>query len=362
MVEAFWTPSPTPRSSRWASTAPSARRRCAPTSRSSPGSRPSSSRPTERGPAERLRRIRRDPGVDGEDLRGFAEAGWVNFVGGCCGTNPAHIRAIASAVRGLPRARSRPSSASPACPASNRSRSAPTRNFIVVGERTNVTGSPRFAKLVASGDYEAALGVARQQVEGGRTSSTSAWTRGCSTRSPRMRRFLNLLSATLTSRGSRSWSTAPLGGDRDRPDVPAGKVRRQLDQPEGRRGPFPRTGSDGAAARRGRGRHGVRRGGAGGDGRPEGGGLPPRVPHPRRRGGFPRRTSSSTRTSDRRDRHRGARRLRLAYFEATRRIKAEMPHAKVSGGVSNVSFSFRGNAPCARRCTRPSSTTPSPPG
>ena len=53
----------------------------------------------------------------------------------------------------------------------------PETNFVMIGERTNITGSKRFARLIKSGDYEAGLAVARDQVEGGRTSSTSTWTR-----------------------------------------------------------------------------------------------------------------------------------------------------------------------------------------
>ena len=101
------------------------------------------------------------------DLRLFAKRGWVNVVGGCCGTTPAHIRAIAEAVRGVaPRAVptvERTLRLSGLEPFSIR----PDSNFTVVGERTNVTGSPRFARLISAGDYEGALAVARQQVDGG---------------------------------------------------------------------------------------------------------------------------------------------------------------------------------------------------
>ncbi|MBN2489378.1 MAG: methionine synthase [Planctomycetes bacterium] len=97
----------------------------------------------------------------------FARSGWLNLVGGCCGTTPEHIRAIAAAVRDLPPrvpAR-RPAFAqlSGLEPLAIR----PDSNLILVGERTNVTGSRRFARLVRAGDYEAAVAVARQQVEGG---------------------------------------------------------------------------------------------------------------------------------------------------------------------------------------------------
>jgi 5-methyltetrahydrofolate--homocysteine methyltransferase len=101
------------------------------------------------------------------DLREFALNGWVNIVGGCCGSTPAHIEAMAQAVRGLkPHVLSRPepySRFSGLEPLTLR----PDTNFVNIGERTNVTGSPRFAKLILAGEYEKALAVARQQVEGG---------------------------------------------------------------------------------------------------------------------------------------------------------------------------------------------------
>ena len=107
------------------------------------------------------------PEIMAAGLREFALNGWVNIAGGCCGSTPAHIKAIAGAVHGLkPRV--------PA-PAEQYSRFSgleslvirPDTNFVNIGERTNVTGSPKFAKLILSGQYEEALSVARQQVEGG---------------------------------------------------------------------------------------------------------------------------------------------------------------------------------------------------
>ena len=101
------------------------------------------------------------------DLREFAENGWLNIVGGCCGTTPAYIKAIADAVRGFkPRQPAHPTPytrLSGLEPLTIR----PDTNFLNIGERTNVTGSPKFAKLILSGDYESALTVARQQVDGG---------------------------------------------------------------------------------------------------------------------------------------------------------------------------------------------------
>ena len=100
-------------------------------------------------------------------LRDFAENGWLNIVGGCCGTTPDHIRAIAEAVRGPP-----------AAPGAGRERLTrlsgldaltirPDTNFVNIGERTNVTGSPRFSKLILDGHFEEAVAVAKQQVDNG---------------------------------------------------------------------------------------------------------------------------------------------------------------------------------------------------
>jgi 5-methyltetrahydrofolate--homocysteine methyltransferase len=100
-------------------------------------------------------------------LREWAENGWLNFVGGCCGTTPAHIAAIARAVEGLPPRV--PPVVEPYLRLSGLESVTvrPESNFVNIGERTNVTGSPVFSKLVLAGDYEKAVSVARQQVEGG---------------------------------------------------------------------------------------------------------------------------------------------------------------------------------------------------
>ncbi|MEK6710097.1 MAG: methionine synthase [Nitrospinota bacterium] len=97
----------------------------------------------------------------------FARSGLVNIVGGCCGTTPAHVAAIAEAVRGVaPRTipgvprRCRLSGLEPL-------NAGPETGFVNVGERTNVTGSSRFAKLILEGKFPEALEVARQQVAGG---------------------------------------------------------------------------------------------------------------------------------------------------------------------------------------------------
>ncbi len=97
----------------------------------------------------------------------FATSGFVNLVGGCCGTTPAHIAAIVKAVEGkTPRT---PAATRPALRLAGLEPLTiePESLFVNVGERTNITGSPRFRNLIRDGDYATALSVARQQVESG---------------------------------------------------------------------------------------------------------------------------------------------------------------------------------------------------
>jgi 5-methyltetrahydrofolate--homocysteine methyltransferase len=97
----------------------------------------------------------------------FAESGFVNLVGGCCGTTPDHIAAIAAAVEG--KERREPRRLEPAMRLAGLEPFTVTRDslFVNVGERTNITGSARFRNLIKDGDYDAALTVAAQQVENG---------------------------------------------------------------------------------------------------------------------------------------------------------------------------------------------------
>ncbi len=100
-------------------------------------------------------------------LKEWAVNGWLNIVGGCCGTTPAHIRALAEAVREVPPRV--PPKIQPATRLSGLEALTirPEANFVNIGERTNITGSPKFAKLILAGNYEAALTIAKQQVENG---------------------------------------------------------------------------------------------------------------------------------------------------------------------------------------------------
>ncbi|MCB1606737.1 MAG: methionine synthase, partial [Xanthomonadales bacterium] len=125
----------------------------------------------------------------------FAREGLVNLVGGCCGTTPAHIRAIAEAVEGVaPRqapqllAQTRLAGLEPLT-------LTPELNFINVGERCNVTGSARFRKLIEADSYEQAVEVAREQVNSGAQILDINMDEGLLDSEAAMVRFLNLLAA-----------------------------------------------------------------------------------------------------------------------------------------------------------------------
>ena len=128
-------------------------------------------------------------------LRDWARQGWLNFVGGCCGTTPEHIRAIAAAVKDCP-PRAIPQvepylRLSGLEPLTLR----PDTNFVNIGERANVTGSPKFAKLILNGQYEEALSVARQQVENGAQMIDVNMDEGLLDSEAAMVKFLNLIAA-----------------------------------------------------------------------------------------------------------------------------------------------------------------------
>ncbi|MBO0685077.1 MAG: methionine synthase, partial [Candidatus Dormibacteraeota bacterium] len=107
------------------------------------------------------------PSTTSRLIREFAESGLVNGVGGCCGTTPEHVRAIREAVVGLPPRRLPPLRRQTQLSGLEPFEIGPETNFVMIGERTNVTGSTRFRRLVEAGDHEAALQVAADQVRGG---------------------------------------------------------------------------------------------------------------------------------------------------------------------------------------------------
>ncbi|MDO9416496.1 homocysteine S-methyltransferase family protein, partial [Pararhizobium sp.] len=128
-------------------------------------------------------------------IEDFARDGLVNIVGGCCGSTPAHIRAIAAAVAKHP-----PRQIPTIAPQMRLSGLEPftlTKDipFVNVGERTNVTGSAKFRKLVTAGDYTAALTIAREQVENGAQVIDVNMDEGLLDSEAAMVTFLNLIAA-----------------------------------------------------------------------------------------------------------------------------------------------------------------------
>ena len=128
-----------------------------------------------------------------EVLREFGQAGFLNLVGGCCGTTPEHIAAIGQGVRGLP-----PRVAQPPPPATVLSGLEPYTigtggSFTSIGERTNVTGSPKFAGLIKDEKFDEAVAVARQQVEAGANLIDINFDEALLDGEASMTRFLNLV-------------------------------------------------------------------------------------------------------------------------------------------------------------------------
>jgi 5-methyltetrahydrofolate--homocysteine methyltransferase len=128
-------------------------------------------------------------------LGGFARDGLLDLVGGCCGTRPEHIAAIRAAVDGVPHRK-------PVHPAKYMRLSGlepltitPETNFVVIGERTNVTGSAAFRRLIKDDKYDEAVAVARDQVAGGANILDVCMDEGMLDGVAAMRRFLNLIAA-----------------------------------------------------------------------------------------------------------------------------------------------------------------------
>ncbi|NTA37706.1 methionine synthase [Agrobacterium salinitolerans] len=135
------------------------------------------------------------PEMMARQVQGFARDGLVNIVGGCCGSTPEHIRAIADAVKDY---KPRPiPEHKPFMSLSGLEPFVLTKDipFVNVGERTNVTGSARFRKLITAGDYTAALAVARDQVENGAQIIDINMDEGLIDSEKAMVEFLNLIAA-----------------------------------------------------------------------------------------------------------------------------------------------------------------------
>ncbi|ANM32037.1 hypothetical protein ABI59_02495 [Acidobacteria bacterium Mor1] len=130
-----------------------------------------------------------------ELLGSFADEGWLNVAGGCCGTTDRHIAAIAETVRSKRPRGEPPRSAFTQLSGLEPLTIRPDSNFTMIGERTNVTGSRRFARLIRSGAYEEALEVARDQVEGGANILDVNMDEGLLDSEQAMTEFLNLIAS-----------------------------------------------------------------------------------------------------------------------------------------------------------------------
>jgi 5-methyltetrahydrofolate--homocysteine methyltransferase len=129
-----------------------------------------------------------------ELLRGFASDGMVNLIGGCCGTTPEHISAIARAVEDVaPRPKPTETTHFPRFSGLEPLVIRPETNFIMVGERTNVTGSAKFCRLITEGDHAEAVSVALQQVRNGANIIDINMDEGMLDSEEAMTTFLNLI-------------------------------------------------------------------------------------------------------------------------------------------------------------------------
>lgn len=131
----------------------------------------------------------------GHQIEDFLKAGFINIVGGCCGTSPAHIKRIAEIAKDF-KPRKKPEAdhlmhLSGLEPVTLR----PESNFMNVGERTNVTGSKKFLRLIKEGNYEEALSIAREQVEGGAQVIDVNMDEGMLDSEAAMTTFLNLIAS-----------------------------------------------------------------------------------------------------------------------------------------------------------------------
>jgi 5-methyltetrahydrofolate--homocysteine methyltransferase len=280
-------------------------------------------------------------------IRDFAKRGWLNVVGGCCGTTPAHIRAIADAVAGLPPrvlpdlpVRLRVSGLEPLV-------IGPELGFVNVGERTNVTGSAKFAKLILDGKYEEALVVARQQVVSGAQIIDINMDEGMLDAEVAMRTFLNHVASEPDI------SRVPMMIDSSR----WGAIEAGLKCVQGKSIVNSISMKEGEAEFLRQAKLCRRYGAAvivmAFDESGQADTVERRVSVCTRayrllvdQIGFPPEDiifdpnvfaiGTGIEVHD----HYG-----VDFIEATQRLKAELPHIHISGGVSNVSFSFRGNNP-----------------
>ncbi len=285
------------------------------------------------------------PAMMAAHLKEWAQSGFLNLVGGCCGTTPDHIRAVAEAVAGIP------PRVPPSIPVQCRLSGleplniGPDSLFVNVGERTNVTGSARFKKLILNGEYDAALEVARDQVANGAQVIDINMDEGMLDGEHAMGHFLNLIAAepeiarVPVMVDSSKWSILETGMQR----IQGKGIVNSISLKEGEAAFI-------AHARA------VRLYGCAV--------IVMAFDEQGQADSFTRKVEICTRSynilteqlgfppediifdpnifavATGIDEHNN---YAVDFIEATRAIKQELPHAMISGGVSNVSFSFRGN-------------------
>lgn len=286
------------------------------------------------------------PDITASLVKEFAKSGFVNIAGGCCGTTPSHINAIYSAIKDLP-----PRKVPSLSPVTKLSGLEPfiiddSSLFVNVGERTNVTGSKAFARMIINEQYEEALSVARQQVENGAQVIDINMDEGMLDAVKAMTHFLNLVASEPDIArvpimiDSSKWSVIEAGLK----CVQGKAIVNSISMKEGEE-EFLRQAKlcrrYGAAV------------------------IVMAFDEKGQADTFARKTEICKRAYDLLvstgfpaediifdpnifaiatgiEEHNN---YAVDFIEATRWIKQNLPHAKISGGVSNVSFSFRGNDP-----------------
>ncbi|MFO0568658.1 MAG: methionine synthase [Polyangiaceae bacterium] len=287
------------------------------------------------------------PAETAELLSGFGRDGLLNIVGGCCGTTPAHVRAIAERVRDIA-----PRVVPSVVPATRYAGLEvltidEASNFIMVGERTNVTGSKKFANLIKAGDYQKALEVALEQVKSGANIIDVNMDEGMLDSEASMTTFLNLVASepeicrVPIMVDSSKWSVIEAG----LACIQGKAIVNSISLKEGEQDFLEKAKK-------------IRRYGAGvvvmafdEQGQAE---------TVERKFQICKRAYELLTQEAGFDPHdivfdpnifavatgiEGHNQFATAFIAATERIKRELPGAKVSGGVSNLSFSFRGNDP-----------------
>jgi 5-methyltetrahydrofolate--homocysteine methyltransferase len=285
------------------------------------------------------------PAAMAEMVGEYADNGWVNILGGCCGTTPEHIAAIARRVAG--RAPHKPVQVAPWLRLSGTQPLTlrPDSNFLMIGERTNVTGSKKFARLINDEHYDEAIEIARQQVEGGANVIDVNMDEGLLDSEAVITRFLRLIAgetdiaAVPVMIDSSKWSVLEAGlkvvqgksvvNSISLKDGEAEFLRRaRLCRQYGAAAVVMAFDEEGQAATE-----------------------DDKVRICRRayellttRAGFPPEDiifdPNILTVATGIEEHNN---YALDFINAARRIKAECPGVHISGGVSNVSFSFRGN-------------------